>query len=150
MMYRTHLVFGILIGLVFLKSFDIPSPWLFMFVVMVGASLPDIDMHKSKVGGLTKPFSFLFNLFLGHRGIVHSMLMAFVMYFLFWVFFGLNYAAAIFIGYTSHLFLDAFTPKGISPFWPLRTKLNGIIKSGGILEIGLFFLFLVAVLLMLA
>lgn len=149
-MYRTHLVFGILVGLFFLDAFNIPSPWLFMFVVMVGASLPDIDLHKSKVGGLMKPFSRLMNLFFGHRGLIHSLLMAFVMYFIFYVFFGLNYAAAIFIGYSSHLFLDAFTPKGISPFWPLKIKLNGIIKSGGILEIGLFFLFLVAVLLMLA
>lgn len=150
MMYRTHLVFGILLGLAFLNMFNIPSPWLFIFVIMVGASLPDIDMHKSKVGGLMKPFSFLINLFLGHRGLIHSLLMAFLMYFLFWALFGLNYAAAIFIGYSSHLFLDAFTPKGIRPFWPLRAKLNGMIKSGGILEIGLFFLFLVAIILILA
>jgi len=149
-MYRTHLVFGILIGLAFLNVFNIPSPWLFIFVVMVGASLPDIDMHKSKVGGLMKPFSYLINLFLGHRGLIHSLIMAFVMYFLFWALFGLNYAAAIFIGYSSHLFLDSFTPKGIRPFWPLKPKLSGMIKSGGILEIGLFFLFLVAVILLLA
>ena len=149
-MYRTHLIFGILMGLVFLDSFNIPSPWLFMFVVMIGSSFPDIDLHKSKIGGLMKPISKIINMFFGHRGMIHSLFMAFVMYFLFWMFFDLNYAAAIFIGYSSHLFLDAFTPKGISPFWPLKTKLNGIIKSEGILEIGLFFLFLVAMLLILA
>ncbi len=149
-MYRTHLVFGILLGLFFLQSFDIPSPWMFMLVVAIGATIPDIDMHKSKVGGLIKPFARLLNLFLGHRGLIHSLFMAFVFYFLFWMFFGMNYAAAVFIGYSSHLLLDSFTPKGITPFWPLKTKLNGLIKSGGMLEIGLFFLFLVAVLLLLA
>jgi len=149
-MYRTHLVFGILIGLFFLKAFNIPSPWLFMFVVAIGASLPDIDMHKSNVGGLMKPLARIINLFLGHRGLIHSVLMAFILHFLFWMFFGLNYAGAIFIGYTSHLFLDAFTPQGIRPFWPFRVKLNGIIKSGGLIEIILFFLFLIAILLFLA
>lgn len=143
-------MFGILIGLFFLKSFDIPSPWMFILVVAIGASLPDIDMHKSKVGGLMKPVSRVINLLIGHRGLIHSMLMAFIFYFLFWLFFGLNYAGAIFIGYTSHLFLDSFTPKGIRPFWPFRVKLNGIVKSGGLIEIILFFLFLIAILFFLA
>lgn len=150
MMFRTHLVFGILLGLVFLNVFEILNPWLFIFVVMIGASLPDIDFHKSKIGNWFKPLAFLFNFFLGHRGMIHSLVGAFIVYILFMLFFGSTYAGAVFIGYSSHLFLDSFTPKGIRPFWPLKPKLNGIVRSGGIFELILFFLFFTSILLMLA
>ncbi|MBT7237708.1 metal-dependent hydrolase [Candidatus Woesearchaeota archaeon] len=150
MMFRTHFIFGILAGLVFLRVFNIPNEWLFMLVVAIGASLPDIDFHKSKIGGWFKPLAYLFNFLLGHRGVIHSLVGAFIIYFIFMLFFGSTYAGAVFIGYSSHLFLDSFTPKGIRPFWPLKPKVNGIVRSGGMIEMILFFLFLVTVLLMLA
>jgi inner membrane protein len=150
MMFRTHLVFGILLGLVFLNIFGISNPWLFIFVVMIGSSLPDIDFHKSKIGSWFKPLASMFNFLLGHRGMIHSLVGAFIIYLLFMLFFGSTYAGAVFIGYSSHLFLDSFTPMGIRPFWPLKPKLNGIVRSGGIFELILFFLFLVSILLMLA
>jgi membrane-bound metal-dependent hydrolase YbcI (DUF457 family) len=92
----------------------------------------------------------MFNFLFGHRGMIHSFVGAFITYILFMLFFGSTYAGAVFIGYSSHLFLDSFTPRGIRPFWPLKPKLNGIVRSGGIFELILFFLFLVSVLLMLA
>ena len=83
MMYKTHLIFGILSGLVFLRIFGISNPWLFMLVVAIGASFPDIDFHKSKIGSWFKPLASMFNFLLGHRGMIHSLVGAFIIYLLF-------------------------------------------------------------------
>lgn len=51
-------------------------------------------------------------------------------------------ALPFFLGYSFHLYLDAFTPDGIRPFWPLKKELKGKIRRGGPTEMALFVVFL--------
>jgi inner membrane protein len=149
MMFKTHLMFGIFLGLFFLRSFSIEKGFLFILVVAFFAIFPDIDFHKSKIGRKVKPLSWLINFFLGHRGLIHSLLLAFVFYIILYALFGANYGAAALIGYSSHLLLDSFTPRGIKPLYPLKPKANSVLKGNGVYDYLLFFLFLVGSLLLL-
>jgi inner membrane protein len=48
-------------------------------------------------------------------------------------------AFPFFLGYSSHLFLDAFTPDGIKPFWPfIKKKSTGKIDTGGKVDLAIF------------
>ena len=141
MMFKTHLMFGILLSIFFAKAFAVEHIFLFVLVGAFFAIFPDIDFHKSKIGQKTKPFSWMINFFLGHRGLIHSLLLAFAFFLLFVVLFGETYGAAVLIGYFSHIFLDSFTKKGTRPLWPLTTRLSGILKGNSIIDYFLFFLF---------
>jgi len=46
------------------------------------------------------------------------------------------------VGYVSHLFLDCLTRGGVRLFWPLKFKVKGFVKSGGIVEQVIFVLLL--------
>ncbi len=142
MMFKTHLMFGIFLGLLFLKYFEIEQKYLFVGIVALFAILPDIDFHKSKIGKRFKPLSWLINVFLGHRGIIHSLLLAFVLYLLLFILFGGVWGSAALIGYFSHLFLDSFTKKGTRLLWPMRIRFTGIFKGNSTIDYLLFFLFL--------
>jgi len=149
MMFKTHLILGIFLGLFFAKSFSIEQKWLFVLVCAFFAILVDIDLHKSKVGKRIKPLSWLINFFLGHRGVVHSLLMAFFVYGFMYLIFGATWGAAALIGYSSHLFLDSFNVKGTKPLWPLSPRLSGVLKSNSMADYLLFLIFLLATLLIL-
>ena len=149
MMFKTHLMFGILLGVFVVKYFSLESGFWFTLVCGFFAILPDIDFHKSKIGMKVKPLSWLINVFLGHRGLIHSFLMAFILYALFFIMFGGVWGVAAFLGYNSHIFLDSFTKKGTKPFWPLKIRISGILKGNGTIDYFLFFLFLVGTFLLL-
>ncbi|MBS3172261.1 metal-dependent hydrolase [Candidatus Woesearchaeota archaeon] len=149
MMFKTHLIFGILAGLFFARAFIIEYSYLFVAVVAFFAIFPDIDMYKSKIGSKVKPISFILNFLFGHRGFVHSLLFAFGIYGLFYFFVNSTYAAASFIGFSSHLLLDGLSPDGIKPLFPFRPRINGIIRSNGIVDYALFFTFLAGIVWML-
>ena len=53
-------------------------------------------------------------------------------------------AFGFFLGYGLHLFVDSFTIRGIKPFYPLKKKCSGKIKTGGRIEVSLFVFFLLA------
>jgi membrane-bound metal-dependent hydrolase YbcI (DUF457 family) len=40
-------------------------------------------------------------------------------------------AFAFFIGYSSHLILDSFTPEGVQFFYPSKKRISGKIKTNG-------------------
>lgn len=147
MMFKTHLIFGILAGLFFVKAFTIQNSLLFLAVVTFFSIFPDIDSYHSKIGGKVKPVSFILNFLFGHRGFVHSLLFAFVVYGGAYFLFGSTWAAATFIGFSSHLLLDSFTPDGTRPLFPFRGQVNGIVRSNGLVDYALFFVFLAAVIL---
>lgn len=128
-MYYTHLAFGLLVSLLSLTLFNIQNKILFIIVVIFFALFPDIDETHSKLGRKYKITSKLINFFFGHRGFIHSIYIPLILYIIF------NYinheiSIAILVGYFSHLFLDALTPKGIKPFYPLFNKrISGFLKT---------------------
>jgi len=143
MMFKTHLVFALLLGILFIQIFEIEYWYLFLGITLVVASIPDIDFHKSQVGKKTKPVSFIINLFFGHRGLFHSLLFALALFLLIGYFGSNTLAAAALLGYSSHLILDGFTKQGIMPFTPLSNlKISGFMRSGGIFDWVLFFIFI--------
>jgi len=118
----THLVFGILIALVFdtMISFEsLPHKLLFYSVVAFSAILPDMDYSKHRIA-------------LVHRGILHSLWSG--------LFLGLvAYLVNPFLvlpallGTFMHLLLDSMTPEGVKLFYPfLRVK--GKLRTGSAAE----------------
>lgn len=90
--------------------------------------LPDVDKSGSKAARLggwpTRFAAWLVQLFLGHRGALHSLpaLLA--------AWYGLRYvglpgaAAVVAFGWGVHLLLDAMTAGGVPLLWPLPLKLR--------------------------
>ena len=141
-MFRTHLVFSFLIGLLIISSFDIQNKTIFIIILLIASVLPDIDSYKSKIGKKVKPLSFLINIFLGHRGIFHSLFLL-ILILLFIMLINYEITAAFFIGYLSHLVLDSLTPEGVMFLYPFSKKrIQGFIRTGSLFENILFVLLL--------
>lgn len=140
MMFRTHLVFAFLVGLIFLEL-SRGNKYLFLAIILISGVIVDIDYPKSKVGRkfffISKPVNFLF----GHRSLFHSLFFVLILSFFVFLIFG-DYYKAVFIGYSSHLFLDSFTRQGIMLFYPFKFKVKGVIKTGKLFEGILFFVFI--------
>lgn len=138
MMFRTHLIFAFLIGLVFLDFSNI-NKYLFLILVLISGIIPDIDYPKSKIGRkfwiISKPLNFLF----GHRNFLHSLFFVFLICMLIYLFFK-EYWIPVFIGYCSHIFLDCLTKRGIFVFYPFKFKIKGFIETGKLFESLLFFI----------
>jgi inner membrane protein len=92
-----------------------------------------LDSWNSKVG---KKFWFLSWIFV-HRGFLHSFV-ACVLFSLLIGFFTYWGAFGFFVGYLSHLLLDSLTFSGVALFWPLKFKVKGFVKSGGLVDDVLF------------
>lgn len=138
MMYYTHLAFGILVSLVSLRFFDINNKILFFLIVILFSIFPDIDEKKSKIGRKNKILSRIINFIFGHRGLLHTMYLPLILFF---IFYNLNkeIGTAILLGYFSHLFMDALTKTGIRPLYPIiNKKINWFFKTNSILEKILF------------
>lgn len=139
-MFKTHLAFGFLIGLLSLKIFNVAYPFLFVFLVTIFSSLPDIDHPKSKIGRklffLSIPISFVFK----HRGFFHSIFPALILFFVL-NYFNMNFLAlAVAVGYISHLLGDAVTKEGINFLHPISTfRIQGPMRTGAALEAVVFF-----------
>jgi membrane-bound metal-dependent hydrolase YbcI (DUF457 family) len=122
--------------------------------------LPDIDNPKSFIGRF--PFfwaSGWFDRNFGHRTLTHSFIAlffsAFVLAFALFLYFGswsktvYIYVFAAWLGYFSHLILDAATKQGIMCYWPARLwgvmppRASARIRTGSRLEILYFAIFLV-------
>lgn len=143
-MFKTHLMFSFLVGLLVILSFNIDNSIFFLVVVLFFGSLPDIDHHKSWIGGRFKVVSFLINTFSKHRGIFHSIFPVLILYGIF-LYYGLReIGLAAAMGYLSHLVLDALTKTGINLLYPIsKFKIRGFIGTGGFVELVLLFLFLI-------
>ena len=132
MMFKTHLMFSLLIALLIFKYFNL-NPLIFILILVLAGSLPDIDHSKSKIGRKLFFISFFVNLIFGHRKLIHSVIFATALSFLIRIFFG-EYWIPFYIGYLSHLLLDILTKQGLYPFYPSNFKLNGFIKTNGLIE----------------
>lgn len=141
MMFKTHLVFSLLISLLIIKFFPVNHKILFILLVILTSSLPDLDSHKSKIGRKIPFISNILELLFGHRGFLHSIFPPVILFLIFF-YFKLNFISfSILIGYLSHLFSDMLTLEGIKPFYPLSEKrLSGFFKTGSLTE---FFVFII-------
>jgi len=136
MMWKTHLAFGFLTGLLLIGFFRPENQILFLSLCCLASVLPDIDHPESKVGSKVKIIGKLFE----HRGFFHGIFAIFIFsaisYFLFRQ---LIYAEVVFYGYFSHLILDSITHQGIMPLHPIsRFKIKGLIKTGATAEYLIF------------
>ena len=149
MMFRTHLVFAFLIGIIF-SFLSQGKIILFFSLLLISAGLPDIDNPKSKFGRKIKIISWIVNLLFKHRGIFHSLFFVFGISFLGFWFFGEVVFWGLFLGSLSHLVADSFTLNGISFFYPFKFfTLKGFVKTNGKLEFVIFyFLFIIDILLL--
>lgn len=131
MMGRTHMLFGFLVGLFAIGILHPSNQILFIFLVVLGALLPDIDHPESKVGSKVKIVGKMFE----HRGFFHSLFAVVLFVVPFWYFTSRIYAYAILIGVVSHLAADVISHMGIMPFAPLsKLKLRGFIKTNSVGE----------------
>ena len=108
---------------------------------LVGGIFPDIDNPSSFMGQLAAPVSTVIgaiNKKMGkigsnHRGILHDPITYIAGLILCYFFF--PPMIGFFIGCLSHLFLDAFNPKGI-PFFFIKKIRLAKIESGSMLSVG--------------
>ena len=133
MLLRTHLALAVFAIILFFNH--VQNKFVFIILVLIATIIPDIDMSNSSWGRhlIFRPMQF----FINHRGIIHSFSFAVfvsVIISVFWPVASLGF----FIGYSVHLIADSFTKDGIQPFWPLKVKSSGFIRSGGRLEEGIF------------
>ncbi|MBR9699290.1 metal-dependent hydrolase [Candidatus Woesearchaeota archaeon] len=148
MLFYTHLVFSILIGIVSLRYFSFQSNILFFASLILFTAFVDIDEPKSKAGKKIGMLSSFLKLIFGHRTFFHSIWFVLAGYILLSFLPYQEVAFGFLFGTASHLILDALTKKGIRPFWPLGFKAKGFVKTGGILEKIFFFLIVVGIILL--
>ncbi len=130
MEYKTHVLFGIALGLILDSYTQLEIP-LFFFLIILGSLLPDIDHPRSKMGRWFKPIGWLFE----HRGFFHSIFIV-ALFMVLLLKFGLGGMILPFAaGYMGHLLLDSATKQGIMPLHPIsRIRIRGAFKTGGIVE----------------
>lgn len=138
MMYRTHAALSVFIGLIFIKLFpfnSIVDTTLFLCLVIIIGTVPDLDHERSKISQKFQTISKILRLLFSHRGFMHSIFPAIIFYAIF-EYFGYHVIALGFaIGHLSHLLGDALTTEGInflSPF--LHLKLEGFIHTNTFVE----------------
>ncbi len=159
MTWRTHALGGVA-SLWLLRPFDAggdaASVGLLAGLAALGALLPDLDAHESKIKHLTvargvEPFalpSLVLSRLLGHRGLLHSLLgwgiAAVVLGVPTFLVVGFPPALALILGYGSHVLLDACTKHGVPLLYPRPGKWHALppalrITTGSAAE-DLFFL----------
>jgi len=142
-MFKTHLAAGILAAIALTKYIPSKSSIAFLAAVIIGSVAPDIDCPKSRVGKKLKIISWMLNFLFKHRGFMHTIYPAAIIFLTFTFLDHKLIGTGFLIGYTVHLIADSLTQEGIQPFLPLSKKrVKGLIKTGGLAEYGLFLLIL--------
>ena len=141
MMFKTHLVLGLIAALLSIKYLN-PSSWAVFGTLLVIASLaPDIDLSKSTIGRKFWPVSSAINFMFGHRGLIHTIFPPLIAALALMIAGQGMLGIAFATGYMTHLLADAATVQGIMLFFPFsRTRASGPVRTGGMLEYGIFFL----------
>lgn len=139
MIFRTHVAFAFLLGIIFLDKFN-ENKVLFLLIVLISSVIPDIDHPYSKIGRKFGYASRIINFLFGHRKLLHSLFFVLILSFSVYWFLG-KWWQPLFLGYTSHLVIDAFSKEGINFIYPInQIRLQGFIKTGGIVEAILFWI----------
>src|SRR3989344_6776037 len=109
MMFKTHLAFGLLISLLIVNTINVSYPIIFVILVTLFSSLPDIDHPKSKIGRKLFFISWPISIFFKHRGFFHSIFPPAILFIVLSVIGQHFFALTIALGYISHLLGDAIT-----------------------------------------
>lgn len=134
MKWQTHLAGGLAVGAVMSTN---PAA---IIVSGISALLPDMDKFNSKMGRAAPVISIPINIIFGHRGFLHSLLAAGILYSLALKLLP-EYALYCLAGYLSHLALDCFTPSGVPLLWPVPFRFRiPVIRTGSVFETALFVL----------
>lgn len=134
MRFRTHIVFGVFLFFVLGFYVDYSKPLIILILVLLMSIMPDIDLHTSYIGKQIKIFSYLFEVVLKHRGILHSLWICFIIWLVLDTF---GFGIAI-VGYLGHLFLDMFNKKGLRLIWPFL-KIRGPFVTGRLFDNLIFY-----------
>ncbi len=148
MIGKTHLLFGILLGIFYLDYFKFSGNKVLFFIIIGLASLlPDIDHPNSIIGRKIKPISSIINFLFGHRKLLHSIFFLAavgLLSFLLWPL----YFIPTFIGLLSHILLDTLSKEGLNLLYPFNIiDIKGFIKVGGLIENLFFFCLLILIVL---
>ncbi len=138
MLLRTHLTITIFFILIFL--FSVEHKIVFVLVALFATFLPDMDTRFSVIG--KKKILRIFQFFTKHRGMIHSFTFLISVTIILVLFFPIL-SFGFFLGYGLHLLADSFTIMGIKPFYPLKSKSCGKIKTGGRIETIVFVIFVI-------
>jgi membrane-bound metal-dependent hydrolase YbcI (DUF457 family) len=140
MLKRTHLALGIGIALYFLPHME-SNKLIFFGTVLAATLLPDIESGFS-APKRNKVFSILpKNVFHKNR-FIHTYTLLIPLTIILAILYPVI-AFPFFLGYSFHLFLDAFSQQGIQPFWPLKNRSTGRITPGGSIDRILFYVFVI-------
>jgi len=136
---RTHLAFAVMSVLLLID--DVNNKVVFAVVALACCLLPDIDCMHSYLGRrwFFRPLQWCVK----HRNVLHSFTFVIIVSGIFAIFFLPVLALPFFVGYAGHLMLDSLTAEGIRPFWPSKQQISGGIRTGGKIEIGLFYFFII-------
>ena len=130
MLFSTHILLGIFFFLL-AEPFFSGNEILFLFFVMVGSILPDIDEKHSKASRWTGLLGSLVSFFSKHRGFFHSLFFVVIITLPTKFFLNELYAWALFLGLTSHLLGDSLTKKGLPILYPFPFRVKGWLKTDG-------------------
>jgi inner membrane protein len=161
MMGVTHAAAGALAGAT-VAHFTGGNLALCMGVGALAGLLPDIDSPGSTIGRRVWPVSAFVKATTRHRGATHTVWFCLAAalglgalspvagadvrrYFHFHAWPAASLVGTlVFLGALTHLVLDACTPSGIRPLAPLSWHPRGPVKTGGLLEFPLMFVFFLA------
>ena len=132
------MVIGIAVALYFLPYVN--NEFVFFSVVIISSLLPNIDSGFSFLGKkkIFKPVRLMTN----HKRIMHTYTFTIIVSGIFAFFYPII-ALPFFLGFSFHLLADSFPFNVIMPFWPLKAKSKGVVKSGGPIDKALFMVFII-------
>lgn len=142
MMFRTHLAFGLLISFLLFNLLTISI--IFLPISLIASVFPDIDEPRSRIGRKFGVFSKITSFIFKHRGIMHSIYIPILIYFVFHIINQKTIGLVFIIGYLSHLVIDGFTLAGVNFLHPLSSlRIKGFIETNSFKESLLFILLLI-------
>ena len=138
MLIRTHLSITLFFVLLFISIVEYKLA--FVSVALLATFIPDADSKFSTLG--KRKSLRILQFFIKHRGMMHSFSFLVLVTLVLVLFFPII-SLGFFLGYGTHLIADSFTVQGIRPFYPLKKKSYGRIKTGKRTETIVFVFFLV-------
>ncbi len=144
MLYRTHLAFGLAVGVAVWQwggwKLDLLGGIIFFGIVAFGSLFPDLDHPKSKLGHKIPAVSHLFHWIFGHRGFLHSIFFIVLLGAIVILLTSSRYGFPLMVGLFAHVLSDCLTTEGVNlihPFHQLSVK--GFIETGSLAELIVFF-----------
>lgn len=139
MLFYSHLLLGVVLFLATKDFFSGGNQIVFFFLVLLGSIIPDLDEPRSKINQWLGIFGKIIAFFTRHRGILHSLVLYIIVFFVMKHYLGLYYAKGFFLGYIAHILGDIISLRGVELLYPLSSfKIKGPMRVGGLLEWILF------------